>query len=396
MVSRIIRFPYLDYSSTTPVDPEVVEEMLPYLVERFGNPSSRYHPHGWEASEAVEQARINVSRLIGAKPTEIVWTSGATESNNLAIKGIACSRRTKGNRIITSCTEHKSVLDVCRALEKEGYVVSYLNVDREGMISFPSLIKIIGLDTVLVTIMYVNHEIGVVQRLEDISNLCLKHNVPLHIDGSQAIGKIDINVSKLWISCLSLSSHKNYGPKGIGALYINKGINLNVKAQIHGGGQEGNIRSGTLPVHQIVGMGHAFKLEIRRGEEERKKTKRLSTILLDGLHCIDRTELNGSLKHKVPHIANLRFCCVSGESLMMSLGNLHISSGSACSSTSLQRSYVLEALGCEVEALESLRFSVGRFTEDQAIRFAVDAITSKVMKLRKLSPHWHALKLASV
>ena len=386
---------YLDYSSTTPIDPEVVEEMVPYLTERFGNPTARYHPYGWEAGEAVEQARADVARLIGARPAEIVWTSGATESNNLAIKGIAFSRKAKGNHIITSCTEHKSVLDVCWALEEDGYVVSCLEVDGEGLISLASLMETIGPATILVTIMHVNHEIGVVQKLENISNICSSANVPFHVDASQAAGKLELDVHKLGISCLSLSSHKNYGPKGVGALFINKRNNLKIRAQLHGGGQEGNIRSGTLPTHQIVGMGHSFRLAARKGKEDIKRTKRLSVMLLNGLTSIDQTVVNGSLKHRVPQIINLRFGCVDGESLMASLRDVYISLGSACASTSSGPSYVLKALGCGAEAPNSLRFSIGRFTERWAIKFAVDTVTSKVRRLRELSPLWAALRLIS-
>lgn len=392
-MDRQLKLPiYLDHSATTPVDPGILREMLPYLCERFGNSSSRSHIFGWEARTAIEEARRRVSVLIGSSPSEIIWTSGATESNNLAIKSIARARATEGKHIVTVETEHKSVLGVCKSLENEGFSVSYLKVRPDGILNLTLLEETLRRNATLVSVMLVNHEIGVVHNIICISKLCQKYKVPFHVDASQAVGKVAINVTEVTMSALSLSSHKNYGPKGIGALYLNNQNDFLIEPLVHGGGQELNIRSGTLPTHQIVGMGLAYDLIRRSDNAENRRIKRLSTILVSGLSLNEMTKLNGSLKRRIPHSINLNFGCVEGESLILSIKNIGISSGSACTSVSLEPSYVLQALGCGNEAHNSLRFSLGRYTTELEVNYITTTVSKKVHDLRQLSSLWESIK----
>ncbi len=380
---------YLDYSATTPVDPQVVDAMVPWLFEKFGNPASRSHAFGWEAEEAVENARAQVADLVNADPREIVWTSGATESNNLALKGAAHFYQEKGKHLITVRTEHKAVLDTMRELERQGFEVTYLDVQENGLLDLDVLKAAIRPDTILVSVMMVNNEIGVIQDIEAIGNITREKGILFHCDAAQATGKVDIDLSKLKVDLMSFSAHKTYGPKGIGALYIRRKPRVRIEAQMHGGGHERGFRSGTLPTHQIVGMGKAFALAKATMHEENVRIKALRDRLLAGLTEIDETYVNGDIEHRVPHNLNISFNYVEGESLIMAIKELAVSSGSACTSASLEPSYVLRALGRNDElAHSSIRFTIGRFTTEEEIDFAVELIKARVGKLRDMSPLW--------
>ncbi|PLR36139.1 IscS subfamily cysteine desulfurase [Chimaeribacter arupi] len=379
---------YLDYAATTPVDPRVAEKMMQCLTldGTFGNPASRSHRFGWQAEEAVDVARNNVAELIGADPREIVFTSGATESNNLAIKGAAHANQEKGRHIITSVTEHKAVLDTCRQLEQEGFDVTYLTPQRNGLIDLADLAAALRDDTLLVSIMHVNNEIGVVQDVAAIGELCHSRGILFHVDATQSVGKLPVDLNELRIDLMSFSGHKIYGPKGIGGLYVRRKPRVRIEAQIHGGGHERGMRSGTLPVHQIVGMGEAYRIANMEMAAESERLHRLRDRLWQGLSEIDGVSLNGSLAHGVPNILNVSFSHVDGESLIMALKDLALSSGSACTSASLEPSYVLRALGLNDElAHSSLRFSAGRFTTEDEIDYAVALVRKSVERLRRLS-----------
>ncbi|PZQ73551.1 MAG: IscS subfamily cysteine desulfurase [Variovorax paradoxus] len=380
---------YLDYGATTPVDPRVVDAMIPWLREHFGNPASRSHAWGWEAEEAVEKARGQVADLIGADPREIVWTSGATESDNLAIKGAAHFYKGKGKHLITVKTEHKAVLDVMRELERQGFEVTYLDVEENGLLDLEKFKAAIRPDTILASVMYVNNEIGVVQDVVALGNLCREKGVIFHVDAAQATGKLEIDVKMLPIDLMSLASHKTYGPKGIGALYVRRKPRVRLEAQMHGGGHERGMRSGTLPTHQIVGMGEAFRIAKAEMKDDIAKAQRLQKRLLDGLKDVEQVFINGDLEHRVPHNLNMSFNFVEGESLIMGIKGLAVSSGSACTSASLEPSYVLRALGRSDElAHSSLRMTIGRFTTEEEIDYAIATIKHNVSKLRELSPLW--------
>lgn len=381
---------YLDYSATTPVDPRVVDAMIPFLRESFGNPASRSHAYGWEAEDAVEKAREHVAALVNADPREIVWTSGATESNNLAIKGAAqFYGQTKGKHIITLKTEHKAVLDTFRDLERHGFEATYLDVQENGLVSLDTLKAAIRPDTVLISIMAVNNEIGVVQDIATIGALCREQGIIFHVDAAQATGKIDIDLATLKVDLMSFSAHKTYGPKGIGALYVRRKPRIRIDAQMHGGGHERGMRSGTLATHQIVGMGEAFRLAREEMATELPRITALRDRLLNGLKAIDEIYVNGDLDQRVPHNLNVSFNFVEGESLIMAIKDIAVSSGSACTSASLEPSYVLRALGRSDElAHSSIRFSVGRFTTEADVDFTIDLLKTKVAKLRELSPLW--------
>ncbi|WP_332824297.1 IscS subfamily cysteine desulfurase [Ramlibacter sp.] len=380
---------YMDYGATTPVDPRVVDAMIPWLREHFGNPASRSHAWGWEAEEAVEKARQQVADLIGADPREIVWTSGATESNNLAIKGAAHFYSTRGKHLITAKTEHKAVLDTMRELERQGFEVSYLDVQEDGMLDLEKFKAAIRPDTILASIMFVNNEIGVVQDITAIGNICREKGVLFHVDAAQATGKVEIDLKKLPVDLLSLASHKTYGPKGIGALYVRRKPRVRLEAQMHGGGHERGMRSGTLPTHQIVGMGEAFRIAREEMQKDLEHVRGLQRRLLDGLKDVEQVFINGNLEHRVPHNLNMSFNFVEGESLIMGIKGLAVSSGSACTSASLEPSYVLRALGRSDElAHSSLRMTIGRFTTAEEIDYAVSTIKQNVARLRELSPLW--------
>lgn len=380
---------YLDYGATTPVDPRVVDAMIPWLREHFGNPASRSHAWGWEAEAAVEKAREQVADLIGADPREIVWTSGATESNNLAIKGAAHFYKTRGKHLITVKTEHKAVLDTMRELERQGFEVTYLDVQEDGMLDLEAFKAALRPDTILASVMYVNNEIGVIQDIPTLGTICRERGIIFHVDAAQATGKIDIDTKTLPIDLMSLASHKTYGPKGIGALYVRRKPRVRLEAQMHGGGHERGMRSGTLPTHQIVGMGEAFRIAKAQMAEDLVKARRLQQRLLDGLKDIEQVFVNGSLAHRVPHNLNMSFNFVEGESLIMGIKGLAVSSGSACTSASLEPSYVLRALGRSDElAHSSLRMTIGRFTTEEEIDYAIQSIRTNVEKLRQLSPLW--------
>ncbi|AEV26731.1 cysteine desulfurase IscS [Azospira oryzae PS] len=384
---------YLDYSATTPVDPRVAEKMIPFLVEKFGNPASRSHSYGWEAEAAVEEAREQVAALVNADPKEIVWTSGATESNNLAIKGAANFYAGKGKHIITVKTEHKAVLDTVREMERQGFSATYLDVQENGLIDLEVLKAAIRPDTVLVSVMFVNNEIGVVQPIAEIGEICREKGIIFHVDAAQATGKVDIDLEKLKVDLMSFSAHKTYGPKGIGALYIRRKPRVRLEAQMHGGGHERGFRSGTLATHQIVGMGEAFRLAKEEMVEENKRIAALRDKLLKGLSDMEAVYVNGDLEHRVAHNLNMSFAYVEGESLLMAIKDVAVSSGSACTSASLEPSYVLRALGREDElAHSSIRFSIGRFTTEEEVDFVVKLLHSKVGKLRELSPLWDMFK----
>jgi cysteine desulfurase len=380
---------YLDYGATTPVDPRVVDAMIPWLREHFGNPASRSHAWGWEAEAAVEKAREQVAQLIGADPREIVWTSGATESINLAIKGAAHFYKSRGKHIVTVKTEHKAVLDTVRELEREGYDATYLDVREDGMLDLEALRAALRPDTILVAVMAVNNEIGVIQDIAAIGTICRERNIIFHVDAAQATGKIAIDMSKLPVDLMSLASHKTYGPKGIGALYVRRKPRVRLEAQMHGGGHERGMRSGTLPTHQCVGMGEAFSLARQEMASEGERVRRLHTKLLDGLSKMEQVFVNGNLEHRVPHNLNMSFNFVEGESLIMGIKGIAVSSGSACTSASLEPSYVLRALGRSDElAHSSLRMTIGRFTTEQEIDEVIATLTDRVARLRDLSPLW--------
>ncbi len=380
---------YLDYGATTPVDPRVVDAMIPWLREHFGNPASRSHAWGWEAEEAVEKARGEVADLIGADPREIVWTSGATESNNLALKGAAQFYKGKGKHLITVKTEHKAVLDTMRELERQGFEVTYLDVQENGLLDLDKFKAAIRPDTILASVMFVNNEIGVVQDVVGLGNICREKGVIFHVDAAQATGKVGIDVKNLPIDLMSLASHKTYGPKGIGALYVRRKPRVRLEAQMHGGGHERGMRSGTLPTHQIVGMGEAFRIARLEMKDDIAKAAALQKRLLDGLKDVEQVFINGDLEHRVPHNLNISFNYVEGESLIMGIKGLAVSSGSACTSASLEPSYVLRALGRSDElAHSSLRMTIGRFTTEEEIDYAISTIKHNVAKLRELSPLW--------
>lgn len=386
---------YLDYSATTPVDPRVAAKMAECLTHEgnFGNPASRSHSFGWQAEAAVEEARANVAALVNADPKEIVWTSGATESDNLAIKGAAHFYSKNGKHIITLKTEHKAVLDTCRQLEREGFEVSYLEPKADGLVDLEKLTAAIREDTVLISIMHVNNEIGVIQDIQAIGEIAREHKVIFHVDAAQSPGKAPIDLKEMKVDLMSFSAHKIYGPKGIGALYVRRKPRVRIEAQMHGGGHERGMRSGTLATHQIVGMGEAFRIAKEEMATENERIRMLRDRLLDGLRDIEEVYINGDLEHRVPHNLNMSFNYVEGESLIMALKDIAISSGSACTSASLEPSYVLRALGRDDElAHSSLRFSIGRFTTTEDIDYAINTIRNAVSKLRDLSPLWEMYK----
>ena len=380
---------YLDYGATTPADPRVVDAMIPWLREHFGNAASRSHAWGWEAEEAIEKARGHVADLIHADPREIVWTSGATESDNLALKGAAHFYKDKGRHLITVKTEHKAVLDTMRELERQGFEVTYLDVQENGLLDLDVLKTAIRPDTILASVMFVNNEIGVIQDIAAIGALCREKGVLLHVDAAQATGKVAIDVQTLPIDLMSLASHKTYGPKGIGALYVRRKPRVRIEAQMHGGGHERGMRSGTLPTHQCVGMGEAYRLAKLEMEKDCEHARKLQLRLLKGLNKIDQVFVNGDLERRVPHNLNMSFNFVEGESLIMGIKGIAVSSGSACTSASLEPSYVLRALGRSDElAHSSLRMTIGRFTTEEEIDYAIHSISENVAKLRELSPLW--------
>jgi len=384
---------YLDYSATTPVDPRVAEKMIPYLVEKFGNPASRSHSFGWETEAAVEEAREQVAQLVNADSKEIVWTSGATESNNLAIKGAANFYSGKGKHLITVKTEHKAVLDTCRELERQGFEVTYLDVLDNGLIDLEVFKSALRPDTILVSVMFVNNEIGVIQPIAEIGEICREKGIIFHVDAAQATGKVDIDLSTLKVDLMSFSAHKTYGPKGIGALYIRRKPRVRLEAQMHGGGHERGFRSGTLATHQIVGMGEAFRIAREEMAEENKRVGALRDRLLKGVSDIEHVYINGDLVHRVPHNLNVSFAYVEGESMLMAIKDLAVSSGSACTSASLEPSYVLRALGRDDElAHSSIRFTLGRFTTEEEIDYVIKLLHEKIGKLRELSPLWEMVQ----
>jgi len=390
----VIKTPiYLDYSATTPVDPRVAQKMIPWLTEHFGNPASRSHSFGWEAEKAVEEAREHVAALVNADPKEIVWTSGATESINLALKGAAHFYRDKGRHLVTVQTEHKATLDTMRELEREGYEVTYLGVEQNGLLDLAKLEAALRPDTTVVSVMAVNNEIGVIQDIAAIGELCRARGIIFHVDAAQATGKIPLDLAKLKVDLMSFSAHKTYGPKGVGALYVRRKPRVRIEAQMHGGGHERGMRSGTLPTHQIVGMGEAFRLAKLEMATENERIRMLRDRLWKGLSEIEEVYLNGDLERRVPHNLNVSFNFVEGESLIMAIKDVAVSSGSACTSASLEPSYVLRALGRNDElAHSSIRFTVGRFTTEEEIDYTVDLLKRKVGKLRELSPLWEMHK----
>ena len=384
---------YLDYAATTPVDKRVAEKMIPYLTETFGNPASNSHAFGWRAEEAVEKARADIAALINADPKEIVFTSGATESDNLAIKGAANFYKTKGKHLITVKTEHKAVLDTMRELERQGFEVTYLGVQENGLIDLEELKAAIRDDTILISVMWVNNEIGVVQDIPAIGEICRERKIIFHVDAAQACGKVPVDVEAAKIDLLSMSGHKVYGPKGIGALYVRRKPRVRLEAQMHGGGHERGFRSGTLPTHQIVGMGEAFRIAKEELEQDMAHYRKLRDIFLKGIEGIEEVYINGDLEHRAPNNLNVSFNFVEGESLIMAVKELAVSSGSACTSASLEPSYVLRALGRNDElAHSSLRITFGRMTTEEEVQFAAELIKSKIGKLRELSPLWEMFK----
>ncbi|WP_323004678.1 IscS subfamily cysteine desulfurase [Denitromonas sp.] len=389
-----MKFPiYLDYSATTPIDPRVVEAMIPYLSEHFGNPASRSHAYGWEAEKAVELARADVAALVNADPKEIVWTSGATESDNLAIKGAAQFYQSKGKHIITLKTEHKAVLDTCRELERQGFEVTYLDVQEDGLLNLDAFRAALRDDTTVVSVMMVNNEVGVIQPIEEIGEICRERGIIFHVDAAQATGKVDIDLQKLKVDLMSFSAHKTYGPKGIGALYVRRKPRVRLIAQMHGGGHERGMRSGTLATHQIVGMGVAFRLAREEMATENVRIGLLRDKLMNGLTDIEATYVNGDIAKRVPHNLNISFAYVEGESLIMAIKDVAVSSGSACTSASLEPSYVLRALGRNDElAHSSIRFSIGRFTTEEEVDYTIDLLHRKISKLRELSPLWEMVQ----
>ena len=384
---------YLDYAATTPVDKRVAEKMIPYLTETFGNPASSSHAFGWAAEEAVEKARADIAALINADPKEIIFTSGATESDNLAIKGAANFYKTKGKHLITVKTEHKAVLDTMRELERQGFEVTYLGVQENGLIDLEELKAAIRPDTILISVMWVNNEIGVVQDIPAIGEICRERKIIFHVDAAQACGKVPVDVEAAKIDLLSMSGHKVYGPKGIGALYVRRKPRVRLEAQMHGGGHERGFRSGTLPTHQIVGMGEAFRIAKEELEQDMAHYRKLRDIFLKGIEGIEEVYINGDLEHRAPNNLNVSFNFVEGESLIMAVKELAVSSGSACTSASLEPSYVLRALGRNDElAHSSLRITFGRMTTEEEVQFAAELIKSKIGKLRELSPLWEMFK----
>ena len=384
---------YLDYAATTPVDKRVAEKMIPYLTETFGNPASNSHAFGWEAEEAVEKARADIAALINADPKEIIFTSGATESDNLAIKGAANFYKTKGKHLITVKTEHKAVLDTMRELERQGFEVTYLGVQENGLIDLEELKAAIRDDTILISVMWVNNEIGVVQDIPAIGEICRERKIIFHVDAAQACGKVPVDVEAAKVDLLSMSGHKVYGPKGIGALYVRRKPRVRLEAQMHGGGHERGFRSGTLPTHQIVGMGEAFRIAKEELEQDMAHYRKLRDIFLKGIEGIEEVYINGDLEHRAPNNLNVSFNFVEGESLIMAVKELAVSSGSACTSASLEPSYVLRALGRNDElAHSSLRITFGRMTTEEEVKFAAELIKSKIGKLRELSPLWEMFK----
>ncbi|MEO8976080.1 MAG: IscS subfamily cysteine desulfurase [Casimicrobiaceae bacterium] len=388
--ANAMKFPvYLDYSATTPVDPRVAEKMIPWLTTNFGNPASRSHAYGWDAEAAVEEARENVAALVNCDPKELVWTSGATESINLALKGAAHFYKDRGKHLVTVATEHKATLDTMRELEREGFEVTYLDVDDEGMVPLEAFKAALRADTIVASVMYVNNEIGVVQDVAAMGEICRERGVIFHVDAAQATGKIPVDLGKLKVDLMSFSAHKTYGPKGVGALFVRRKPRVRIEAQMHGGGHERGMRSGTLPTHQIVGMGEAFRLARLEMAAESDRIRMLRDRLWKGLSSIEEVYINGDMDRRVPHNLNVSFNFVEGESLIMAVKDIAVSSGSACTSASLEPSYVLRALGRSDElAHSSIRFTVGRFTTEAEIDFAVELLKRKIAKLRELSPLW--------
>jgi cysteine desulfurase len=389
-----MKFPiYLDYSATTPVDPRVAQKMIPFLTEQFGNPASRSHAFGWEAEKAVEEARAHVAALLNADPKEIIWTSGATEGNNLAIKGAANFYKGKGKHIVTMKTEHKAVLDTVRELERQGFEATYLDPRQDGLLDLEKFKAALRPDTVLVSVMMVNNEIGVIQPIAEIGEICRSKGIIFHCDAVQAAGKIPVDLQKLKVDLLTVTAHKVYGPKGIGALYVRRKPRVRIEPQIHGGGHERGLRSGTLPTHQIVGMGEAFRIARLEMGTESERIRALRDRLLAGFKDMEEVYVNGDMERRIPGNLNISFNFVEGESLIMGIKDVAVSSGSACTSASLEPSYVLRALGRSDElAHSSIRFTIGRFTTEEEIDYAVRLLRAKIGKLRELSPLWEMYK----
>jgi cysteine desulfurase len=384
---------YLDYSATTPVDPRVAAKMIPYLTEHFGNPASRSHAFGWETEKAVEEAREHVAALVNCDPKELVWTSGATESTNLALKGATHFYKDRGKHLVTVKTEHKATLDTMRELEREGYEVTYLDVEPDGLVDFAKFEASLRPDTIVVSVMYVNNEIGVIQDIPAMGELLRARGIIFHVDAAQATGKIPVDLARLKVDLMSFSAHKTYGPKGVGALFVRRKPRVRIEAQMHGGGHERGMRSGTLPTHQIVGMGEAFRLAKLEMATDNERIRMLRDRLWKGLSQIEEVYLNGDMERRVPHNLNVSFNYVEGESLIMAIKDVAVSSGSACTSASLEPSYVLRALGRSDElAHSSIRFTVGRFTTEAEIDYVVDLVQRKIAKLRELSPLWEMYK----
>jgi cysteine desulfurase len=384
---------YLDYSATTPVDPRVAEKMIPYLTEFFGNAASRSHAFGWKADAAVEEARAHVAALIGADPKEVIWTSGATEGNNLALKGAAHFYKTKGKHLITQKTEHKAVLDTVRELERQGFEATYLDVEADGIVDVEKFRAALRPDTILASIMMVNNEIGVIQPVWEIAEICREKGVIFHCDAVQGAGRVDIDLSKLKADLLTITAHKIYGPKGIGALYVRRKPRIRIEAQIHGGGHERGFRSGTLATHQIVGFGEAARLAKAEMATDNERVRALRDKLWNAIRDMEEVYVNGDLERRIPHNLNVSFNFVEGESLIMAVKDIAVSSGSACTSASLEPSYVLRALGRNDElAHSSIRFTLGRFTTEEEVNYAAQLIRRKVEKLRELSPLWEMYK----
>lgn len=384
---------YLDYSATTPVDPRVADRMIPFLRESFGNPASRSHAYGWEAEKAVEEARAEVAALVNCDPRELVWTSGATEAINLALKGAAHFYQQRGKHLITVKTEHKATLDTMRELERQGFDVTYLDVKPDGLLDLDVLRAALRDDTILVSVMFVNNEIGVIQDIAAIGEMLRERKILFHVDAAQATGKVEIDLQKLKVDLMSFSAHKTYGPKGIGALFVRRKPRVRIEAQMHGGGHERGMRSGTLPTHQIVGMGEAFRLARLEMGKDNEHARRLRDRLLKGLSEIEETYVNGSMEHRVAQNLNVSFNYVEGESLIMAVKQIAVSSGSACTSASLEPSYVLRALGRNDElAHSSIRFSIGRFTTEEEVDFTIELMKSQIGKLREMSPLWEMVQ----
>ncbi len=384
---------YLDYSATTPVDPRVAAKMIPFLTEQFGNPASRSHAFGWTSEKAVEEAREEVAKLVNCDPRELVWTSGATEAINLALKGAAHFYKDKGKHLITVKTEHKATLDTMRELEREGFEVTYLDVLPDGLIDLEAFKSALRPDTILASVMYVNNEIGVIQDIPALGEICRSRGIIFHVDSAQATGKIPVDLGTLKVDLMSFSAHKTYGPKGIGALFVRRKPRVRIEAQMHGGGHERGMRSGTLATHQIVGMGEAFRLARLEMAKDNERIRMLRDRLWNGISEMEEVHLNGDMERRVPHNLNVSFNFVEGESLIMAIKDVAVSSGSACTSASLEPSYVLRALGRSDElAHSSIRFTVGRFTTEEEIDFAIDLLKQKISKLRELSPLWEMYK----